>query len=79
MNNRQRTRKSDKAETANRSQELDMISTAIVQAYRSFNATLDPQLMDACIFEINALRARRNAILREMRQQGGSSDISYNA
>lgn len=79
MNGRQRIRKSNKTEISDRTQELDTISSAIVQAYRSFNSTLDPQLMDACIFEINALRARRNAILREMRQQGGSSDISYHA
>lgn len=75
MNGKQGNRKRG-ADISNRTQELDAISTAIVQAYRSFNSTLDPQLMDACIFEINALRTRRNAILREMRQQGGASGVS---
>jgi len=75
MNGKQGNRKK-RADISNRTQELDEISTAIVQAYRSFNSTLDPQLMDACIFEINALRTRRNAILKEMRQQGGASGVS---
>lgn len=53
------------------SQELDAISQALVQAYRSFNSTTDPVVTDACIFEINALRARRNSVLRRMREQDG--------
>lgn len=53
------------------SQELDAISAALVQAYRNFNATTDPAVTDACIFEINALRDKRNRVLRRMRRQDG--------
>lgn len=54
---------------------LQCLSDALVQAYRTFNSVSDPVVMDACIFEINALRARRNSLLREMRAQaqGGNA------
>lgn len=55
------------------SEELDAISAALVQAYRNFNSTTDPVVTDACIFEINALRARRNSVLRKMRNQDGGA------
>lgn len=55
------------------SEELDAISAALVQAYRGFNSTTDPVVTDACIFEINALRARRNSVLRRMRGQDGGA------
>ena len=48
--------------------EFDRLSGAINQAYRSFNNTADPVQMDACIYEINALRARRDGVLREIRK-----------
>ena len=48
--------------------EFDQLSDAINQAYRSFNSTLDPALMDACIYEINALRVKRDTVLREIRK-----------
>lgn len=48
--------------------EFDRLSDAISQAYRSFNCTADPAQLDACICEINALRARRDGVLREIRK-----------
>lgn len=54
--------------------ELDAISIALVQAYRNFNSTTDPAVTDACIFEINALRERRNKVLRRMRGQDGAAN-----
>ncbi|MBS1418689.1 MAG: hypothetical protein DBX49_07870 [Clostridia bacterium] len=62
---------------APQSPELDRLTDALTQAYRCFNASSDPVVTDACIFEINALRARRNSLLRELRQeQGGYSQSS---
>lgn len=60
------------------SEALQCLSDALVQAYRTFNSVSDPVVMDACIFEINALRARRNSLLREMRaqaQSGGAAQV----
>ena len=48
--------------------EFDRLSGAINQAYRSFNNTADPVQMDACIYEINALRVKRDSVLREIRK-----------
>ena len=48
--------------------EFDQLSDAITQAYRSFNNTADPAQMDACIYEINALRVKRDSVLREIRK-----------
>ena len=48
--------------------EFDRLSGAINQAYRSFNNTADPVQMDACIYEINALRVQRDSVLREIRK-----------
>lgn len=48
--------------------EFDQLSDAITQAYRSFNSTADPVQMDACIYEINALRSKRDSVLQEIRK-----------
>lgn len=49
-------------------EKLESLSEALCEAYRGFNSSTDPVVMDACIFEINALRARRNLVLRELRE-----------
>ena len=48
--------------------EFDRLSGAINPAYRSFNNTAAPVQMDACIYEINALRVQRDSVLREIRK-----------
>lgn len=48
--------------------QFDELSDAINQAYRSFNSVSDPALMEACIHEINALRSKRDSVLREIRK-----------
>ena len=48
--------------------EFAQLSAAIIQAYRSFNNTVDPVQMDACIYEINALCVKRDSVLREIRK-----------
>ena len=47
---------------------FDELSDAISQAYQSFNRVSDPALMESCICEINALRSRRDAVLRDIRK-----------
>ena len=47
--------------------ELDEIQNSLFVAYALFNSTLDPELLDACIYEINALRARYDHALRRAR------------
>jgi len=47
--------------------ELNSIRDSLSVAYARFNSTTDPDLVEAYIFEINALRARYNTALRRCR------------
>lgn len=47
--------------------ELNAIRDSLSTAYARFNSTNDPDLLEASIFEINALRARYNMALRRCR------------
>lgn len=67
---------SSKRDERLRQHELELAASQIVElrssldeAYSHFNRTTDPGTLDACIFEINALRARYNNALRHYRQQ----------
>lgn len=55
-----------KAEYKLKKQQLNLVTDALTQAYRGFNLSSDPTATDCCIFEINALRNRRNSILQDM-------------
>lgn len=57
------TRKEEKrrrAEYKRRLSEMDEIRDQLRCAYAAFDNTTDRDMMDACIFEINALKARYN-------------------
>ena len=47
--------------------ELGQLNAALTASYRNFNPVSDPVVMDACIYEINALRSRRDSILHDIR------------
>ena len=38
------------------------------QAYAQFNAHSDPDLVESCVFTINALRSRYSYFVRQMKQ-----------
>ncbi len=38
------------------------------QAYAQFNAHSDPDLVESCVFTINALRSRYSYFIRQMKQ-----------
>lgn len=48
--------------------EVSGIRSALGEAYARFDGLADPELLDACIFEISALRSHYNSALR--RQKG---------
>lgn len=48
--------------------ELDQIRDNLCAAYSCFNNTSDPELTDAYIYEINALRARYDHALRKAKR-----------
>lgn len=48
--------------------ELAALRRELTSAYDVFNATLDPQLLEACILEISALHARYSSALKNLKE-----------
>ncbi|MEG0778461.1 MAG: hypothetical protein RR147_04530 [Oscillospiraceae bacterium] len=67
--------KNKKAEKARRSDlkttalEIGSIQNSLDTAYSHFNSTTDPDALDACIYEISALRSRYNTALKHYRER----------
>jgi hypothetical protein len=53
--------------------ELTDARVSLSQAYVRFNNTVEPELIDACVFEINALQSRYNYLLRTIKERGGAA------
>ena len=51
-------------------EELQDVISELNNAYINFNSALEPELIEACIYEINALQARYAYLLRSARAQG---------
>lgn len=49
--------------------EIGCIRNNLDIAYSHFNNTSDPDALDACIFEISALRSRYNTALKHYRER----------
>ena len=67
MFKKRREAKIRKAELSRANAELDQIRSDLNRAWSIFNNTSDPSLTDACIFEINALRAKYDHVLKAIR------------
>lgn len=50
-------------------QSLQEAQSALQSAYLSFDVLTDPELVESCIFEIRALQARINYLLRTMKER----------
>ena len=51
---------------------LSRTRTLINQAYGGFNTTSDSDLIESYVYEINALQARYNYLLRRLKQLEGA-------
>lgn len=49
-------------------EELSLLRGRLSSAYGVFNATSDPQLLEACILEISALHARYSSALKKLKE-----------
>lgn len=54
--------------------ELNETRVALLQAYDRFNAVYEPELVDACVYEINAQLARYDYLLRRIKAAGGRAE-----
>lgn len=59
--------KQKKAEYNRRLREMHEIRSQLHCAYAAFDSVTDPDMMDACIFEISALKSRYNYAVSNIR------------
>ncbi len=64
---KRKAKKARKAELASVSSQLREIRISLNDAWSIFNNTSDPELTEASIYEINALRARYDHIIKGAR------------
>ena len=53
--------------------ELSDTRFALAQAYDRFNAACEPELVDSCVYEINAVLSRYNYLLRQIKERNGEA------
>ena len=41
----------------------------LAQAYRQFNQAVDPELVESCIYQISAVKARCNYLIRAIKER----------
>ena len=54
--------------------DLSEMRFALSQAYERFNRAVEPELVDACVFEINAVQSRYNYLLRIIKERSGEAE-----
>ena len=69
MSTNKQSKKAHRAELSHLSCEIGNIRGSLDEAYQHFNNTADPDVLDACIFEISALRSRYNTALKHYRER----------
>ena len=53
--------------------ELTAVRADLDGAYRRFDQTCEPELVDACVYEIAAAQSRYNYLLRAIKDAGGKA------
>lgn len=66
-----RLSKAARIDMENAKMEIGRLTDCLDEAYLHFNTTNDPDALDACIFEIGALRSRLNAAYKHYREKFG--------
>ena len=69
-------RRTDAHQSAQTQLQLELHSTgqALKEAYEKFNYVSEPELVDACVYEISALKARYNYLLRCIKERSGAAE-----
>ncbi len=53
--------------------ELARVRDDLAGAYRRFDQTSEPELVEACVYEVAAAQARYNFLLRAIKDAGGKA------
>ncbi|HIT32376.1 MAG TPA: DUF2508 family protein [Candidatus Enterenecus stercoripullorum] len=57
-------------------EEMAQTRLQLNQAYADFNVQSDPDLVDSCVFTINALRSRHSYLVRQIKLlEAGKGDV----
>ena len=59
--------------------ELGRLRAALADAYMRFNGATEPELVEACVYEINAAESRYNYQLRVIKDAGGEAAFHAHA
>ncbi len=68
---RKKQKDTPQSTVATLTRELDSVNAQMKEAYERFNYTCESELIDACIFEIESLRARSTYLLRCIKELTG--------
>ena len=55
--------------------ELSDMRATLFDAYVRFNSTTEPELVDACVYEINAAQSRYDYLLRRIKESDGQAAL----
>lgn len=67
MSSHRKQQRAHRAEVQRVRAEMLGVRRELEQAYNEFNNITDPLLMEACIYEINALRAKNNCAVHDLK------------
>ena len=57
-------------------EELLEAQADLASAYRQFNQALDPELVESCIYQISAVKARCNYLIRAIKERSPTAAAS---
>lgn len=69
MAKKKQDEKTRRAELQRCAEEIGAIRSGLDEAYAQFNSATDGDSLDACIFEISALRSRYNTAIKSYREK----------
>lgn len=55
--------------------ELEEMRAELGAAYTRFDAATEPELVDACVYEINAAQSRYNYLIRAIKEAGAEAAL----
>jgi len=55
--------------------ELQTAQGELALAYRQFNQAVDPELVESCVYQISAVNARCNYLIRAIKNRSQTGDI----
>ena len=57
-------------------EELQLAQEDLALAYRQFNQATDPELVESCVYQISAVKARCNYLIRAIKERSPGSFLA---